>query len=271
MQASVNAAFHLDQNQKLIIVTEYSYVPTPQGQANSSTKPQNLASREHYLRYQINDEMFLFAGLMDKVYGIRTVDHTAFSRSKTGNAQNDQTHGVVFQYNTAPYEITGHAFIGNLAQDSDLRQKGFSAMVEKDLSQYHRIGSSALISQNTYVSWTRLAAHSKLGFGKGNSFLTEVGLIQNKPTTGSAETGGYALAQSLASLSRGYNFLSQIEYYNQTMSTKSADQYKWSLGFLVFPAPKFEIRASMVNGRTIDDGGTTDDQWSLQWQVHASL
>jgi hypothetical protein len=271
MQASFNAAFLLDQNQKSILVAEYSYVPTPQGQQNSSSKPPNWASREHYLRYQLNDEMFLFAGLMDKVYGIRTVDHTAYSRAKTGNAQNDQTHGFVFQYNKAPYEYTGHIFVGNLAQEASTRQKGFSAMVEKDMSQFFRVGSSVMVSQSDFVSWTRLAGHSKLGFGKRNSLLSEVGLIQNKPKSSAAETGGYALLQNLASMTRGYNFLSQVEYYNQTLSTKSPDLYKWSLGFLAFPAPKYEVRATMVNGRTIDDSGTSDDQWSLQWQIHASL
>jgi len=271
MQASANAAIHFDQNQKLILVGEFGYMPTNPAQANSSDKPSNWLSREHYLRWQVNDEYFTYVGFTDKVFGIRVVDHTAFNREKTGNAQNDQTHGVIVQRIAAPYEYTAHVFLGNMSQEANLRQKGFSFMLEKDLTQYNRIGAAALTSSNEFLQWNRLEAHNKMGFGKGNSLLVELGLSQNKPKTANAETGLYGLLEGNALIDRGYSLFSQVEYYNQTMTTSSPDQMKWSFGLLAFPYPRCELRFTFVNGRSLTDSGVTNDLTTIHSQLHISL
>lgn len=267
MQLDANLAIHLDQDQKYVFVFNQGYLPASSSGAEKST----TISREHYFRYQVNQDFYAYLGLMDKVYGIRIIDHTAYSRSKTGLAQNDQSHGFILQYLKQPYEYTFNLFLGNLSQDADLRQKGFSIMIEKDRHQYHRLGSAVLISQNDYLNLARLEVHSKFGFGKGNSLLAELGIIQNKPKNGDTTTSDYLLIESLARISRGYHFLSQIEYYNATMSSKSPDQMRWSLGFLMFPAPRFEVRTQLVNGRSMTDSGVSKDQWSMQGQLHVSL
>lgn len=271
MQASVNVALHLDENQKYVFVAEYGAIPSSGGSSSTGTTLPTAASREHYLRWQVNDTLFAFFGLMDKAYGIRNIDHTSFARSKTGNAMNDQTHGVLVQSYSAPYEYTGHVFIGNLAQEAPLRQKGFSGMIEKDINQFYRVGGSLLASTNDYLQWIRTEGHTKFGFGKGNSLLAEAGIIRNAPKGATAETGGYATTQALVLLTRGYHFLSQFEFYNQTLTTSSPDQLRWTLGLLAFPAPRFEYRASLVNGRGISESGVTDDSTSIQAQIHISL
>lgn len=271
MQADMSAAFHFDQDQKLVLVTTFGYYPVPANLKNDPNKPSEWLSREHYFRYLKSDNLTLFFGLMDKAFGIRTVDHTAFSRSKTGLAQNDQTYGVMGIYRKEPWDYTTHVFMGNLAQDSELRQRGLSLMAEKDMNQFHRLGGSFMMSENNYINWVRLAGHSKLGFGKGNSFLTEAGLIQNKPKTGEIKNGGYAIAQSMALIRRGYFFLSQAEYYNQTLSTKSPDNLKWTFGLVAFPYMKTEYRFTFVNGRDLSDESATGDSWVAQMQLHLSL
>ncbi len=271
MQASVNAAIHFDQNQKYVFVSEFGYIPTPVGQGDSGNKPSNWLSREHYLRWQVNDEYFTYFGLTDKVFGIRILDHTAFSRDKTGNAQNDQTYGVIVHKIQAPYEFTGHLFMGNTTQEASVRQKGFSFMAEKDLTQYNRIGGTVLMSNNDFMRWVRLEGHNKIGFGKGNSLLVELGMIQNKPKITNSETGFYGLLEGNALINRGYSLFSQVEYYNQTMTTSSPDQSRWAFGFLMFPYPRCEIRLSFVNGRSLTDSGVTDDQTIIHSQLHISL
>lgn len=267
MQLDANIALHLDQDQKYVFVFNEGYLPASSSGAEKAT----TISREHYFRWQVNQDFFTYVGLMDKVYGIRLIDHTAVSRAKTGLAQNDQSHGVILQYLTKPYEYTLNVFAGNLNQDADLRQKGVSVMIEKDRHQYHRIGGAVLASQNDYLQLIRAEVHSKLGFGTGNSLLAELGVIQNKPKSSDAVTGNYILLENLARIVRGYHFLSQLEYYNATMSSKSPDQLKWGFGFLIFPAPRFEVRTQLVNGRTMSDGGVSSDQWSMQGQLHVSL
>lgn len=271
MQADLSAVFHFDQDQKWVLVSSFGYYPVPESLKNSPNKPSDFISREHYLRYLKSDNLILFFGLMDKAFGIRTIDHTAFSRSKTGLAQNDQSYGIMSVYKKDPWEYTFHFFLGNLSQSAELRQKGLSLIAEKDLNQFHRVGSSFLMSENNFVNWLRLAGHSKLGFGKGNSFLAEVGLIQNKPKTGEIKNGGYALAQSMALIKRGYFFLSQAEYYNQTLSTKSPDNLKWTFGLVMFPYLKTEYRLTVINGRDLSDESASGDSWIAQMQLHLSL
>jgi hypothetical protein len=79
------------------------------------------------------------------------------------------------------------------------------------------------------------------------------------------------MLQSLLAITRGYNILSQIEYYNATLSSESTDQFKWSFGLLAFPMPRVEFRAGFVNGRNINDTSVNADAWMLQSQLHLSL
>ncbi len=271
MQANVNAAFFFDPDQKLIFVGDFGYIPTPGTSTGSTNKLSNWISREHYLRWQINDEYFTYFGLTDKVYGIRIVDHTAYSRDKTGNNKNDQTYGVIIQRVKAPYEYTAHLFMGNLTTEANVRQKGFSIMVEKDLTQYNRVGGSLLMSNNEFVQWLRMTGHNKIGFGKGNSLLVELGMIQNKPKTTKAETGFYGIFEGNALIERGYSLFSQVEYHNQTMTVASADEFRWAFGLLAFPYPRYEVRFTFANGRTLRDSQVTNDQTILQAQLHISL
>lgn len=272
MQGDVSLAIQFDQDQKYVFVAAGGYLPPQQGADGTEENKNRFLSREMYFRWNVADGYFVYAGVMDKIYGLRIVDHTAYSRAKTGNAQNDQTSGVALQYIGENKEISGHVFAGNSQQPSDLRQKGASGMFEYDISEDSRVGASALSSSNDYVNWIRAALHGKRKFGKGNSLLGEFGIIQNKGKSGGdLETGNYGLAEAMVLMQRGYNFVSQLEYYNRTGSTKSADETRWSFGVLAFPMPRTEFRVNLVNGRNISDTGVTPDSWSAQTQFHLSL
>jgi len=274
MQADASLALSLDEKSRWLIYGSIGYFPTPQAVQNSSgalEKTSQWISREYYVRFQMQRSLTFMLGLMDKVYGLRVVDHTAVHRSPLGLGQNDQTHGLQAHYVDENYELTVHPFLGNLRQAADLRQKGVSVLYEKDLKEKHRVGASALYSSNEYMQWTRMAGHSKFGFGEGNSLLTEVGIVQNKPKSGRSDTGGYLFLEGLGLITRGYFMLSQIEYFNQTMSSSSPDQFRWSFGMLAFPMPRAELRTQLVNSRVQSDAGVVNDQWMLQGQIHLSL
>jgi hypothetical protein len=274
MQADLNAAFHLDQDAKKVIVVSAGYSPTPasqQGRKEDTDK--NMISREHYLRWQNSKKLFTYYGLMDKVYGLRIADHTAYSRASTGVSMNDQTHGVMAQYYGEGVEMTGHLFVGNLLQEtSDVRQTGASFMYEKDLAEKNRLGAAILYSTGTYVQKTRMEVHSKLGLLKGNSLLSEIGFIKDTPATGAAKNmGGYAIIEGNYFIRRGYNLISQLEYYNATLGPESPDLMRWTFGLLAFPMDRLEWRMTFVNGRSISDTAVATDQWMLQTQLHLSL
>ncbi|MBS1969768.1 MAG: hypothetical protein JSU04_05650 [Bdellovibrionales bacterium] len=274
MQADLNVAIQLDQEAKYLFVVSGGYQPTPMAQqANKESNDKNLISREHYFRWQPTKKLFTYIGLMDKVYGIRTADHTAFSRAVTGVAQNDQSDGIIAQYYGGAWELTGNVFFGNIAQEAaDVRQKGGSVMFEYDVAEKNRVGFSYLQSKNNYVEKKRFEVHSKLGLDKGNSLLTEVGFVKDSPFIApSTKMGGYLMLEGLYLITRGYNLLSQIEYYNATLSPETPDQTRWTFGLLMFPAPRMEFRTTFVNGRSIADTTVSKDQWMLQAQLHLSL
>lgn len=275
MQADLNVAIPLDQKTKFLIVASGGYQPTPasaQGQKDPENK--NFISHEHYLRWQMTKELFTYFGTMDKVFGIRTADHTAYSRAITRNGQNDQSTGIIAQYYGEGWELTGNGFVGNLAQEKDekLRQKGGSIMYEHDTAEKNRIGTAVMISSNDYVGINRVEFHSKLGLEKGNSMLTEVGFFNYNPKADpNKDWGGYLLLQGVYLMERGYNVISQIEYMNASLSPKDPDLTRWTFGLLAFPMPRVEFRATFVNGRSITDTTVGKDQWMLQTQLHLSL
>jgi hypothetical protein len=274
MQADANVAIQFDRAQKYLMVLSGGYQPTPAARQNiDDPDNKNFISREHYFRWQVTKKFYTYVGTMDKVFGIRTADHTSYSRLVTDVAQNDQSTGVITQYYGDNWEITGDLFIGNVLQeDEDVRQKGLSVMMEFDVADKNRLGFAVMQSKNDYVEKTRLELHQKLGFEKGDSLLTEVGFVKDSPLASpSDKVGGYFMLQSLLAITRGYNILSQIEYYNATLSSESADQFKWSFGLLAFPMPRVEFRAGFVNGRNINDTSVNTDAWMLQSQLHLSL
>ena len=273
MQADAGTTLVLDSQQKFLMVATASYFPTPRALANAEggQRPSNFISRETYLRWNPVKPLFFSLGLMDKVFGLRIADHTAVNRSQTGLSMNDQAHGLAVQYMNKDWELTIHPFIGNLSQEEQLRQKGASLMFEADFDEKARVGGSVLSSQNAFVAWNRLAMHGKIGYRGKNSFLAEIGGIQNKPKTSEATLGVYALIENLGNFARGYNVLSQFEYLNETGSSKSPDQLRWTLGLLIFPAPRYEVRTTIVNSRIQSDSGVSEDQWLIQAQLHLSM
>ncbi|RYZ68945.1 MAG: hypothetical protein EOP09_08600 [Proteobacteria bacterium] len=107
---------------------------------------------------------------------------------------------------------------------------------------------------------------------KGNSLLSEIGFVKNNPKVAPVDRfGGYLMMEGVYAITRGYNLLSQIEYYNSTLSAETPDTTRWTFGLLMFPMPKMEFRTTFVNGRIIQDTTVTKDTWMLQAQLHLSL
>ncbi len=272
MQADVNAAIFLDEDQKKTIVASVGYVPEPFRLQNSGEKVDTMISREHYFRYQMKDELWLSVGMMDKVYGIRHSDHTAFSRSRTGIAQNDQTHGLVAHYIGSNYEYAGHIFMGNLYQDSELRQKGASGMFEFDVREAFRVGTSVLMSSNSFVDHQRLAVHSKYGLGHGSALLFEMGLIKNSPKTGDSSQGYYIFSEAIQKVVRGYHIFANGQSYKSDMTSANPDVVRLGAGLQAFPMQRVELRIEVQNERLITNAATiAPDTWAFLAQLHLSL
>ncbi|MFZ4404162.1 MAG: hypothetical protein ACOYOK_08685, partial [Pseudobdellovibrionaceae bacterium] len=272
MQLDVNSAIFFDKDQKWTLYGSGGYVPKPQGSNGSKEQERNFISREYYIKWQKNENFWVYLGFLDKVYGIRTPDHTAFSRKQVGVAQNDQAHSILFQYSNEKNDFFIQPFLGNLNQEKDLRQVGASLMYEYQPIEKLRVGGSFLSSKNDYARLDRGALHLRFGIDKGHSVLTETGLIQDTPaSSGKSSLGAYGLFQSTLRLQRGLNFISIGQYYKKKLDSVTDDQTKWGLGILYFPMQRFELRVEALNTKTIAADEVPDPGWSLQTQLHLSL
>lgn len=269
-----NAFIFSDSNH--IIMTSIGYAPTPSANDGSAEQKRNITSHEYYYRYQSSKTNSFYFGFMDKVYGIRTPDHTAFSRKQLGLSMNDQTHGLVFHNLQKQSDFFSHIFIGNLLQKSEDRQVGVSVLYEQNWGSYRRWGTSILFSQNYWVTWQRFAQHLRFKLDQGNSVLFEVGLLQDQPkvVVGNAnetKAGIYGLFQNMMAIQRGLFLMSIGEYYKSALDSDHSDQFKWHIGTMWMPVQRLETRFELINYKTISPTQVTDGGWVAQVQAHISL
>ena len=278
MQAEGSLAIFFDKKQKFGLIGSFGYVPLPRRYTNSGSGVPASAdvgtqiSREHYLRWQATRSLWVYAGLMDKVYGIRIVNHTAYSRSKVGVAQNDQSHGVILQYIRPKWELAVNGFAGNMFQEQKYRQKGASTLIEYQLKEAWRIGATALMSNNDYVAQNRYGLLTRYGFGSGSALLFEGGVLQDAISQGKTKTGYYVYSEVMQKLFRGYNLFFTGQAWRDEFESNRPDNIKTGAGFLMFPMQRLEFRAEVENTRqTINSANVPVESWALMGQVHVSL
>jgi hypothetical protein len=271
MQADAGFAYHFDENDKYIFVASAGYTRTP---INADIKEgawnYNLISREHYVRVQVAEEHFISVGLIDVAYGLRLVDHTAVNRRGIGLDQNSQTHGLLYNYFPEKWIIGLHAFAGNQMRDEVTRMSGFSTTIEYELREKLTVGASALNGKTDLQKQLTYSVHSRVGIGKGSSFMTEWGLHKIEPNAGEAMTGAYGVLMGTMRLIRGLDFETQLEMYKADMKD-SAENYRYSLGLTYFPFQRVEWRFQCVDSRSLAPAEVKGDAWFAQTQLHLSL
>lgn len=270
MQGDIRATLKFGENDKFIISGDYGQTPPPQ-KGLIDKKYDNLRSRSHYLGYKINDNYGVYAGMMDKVYGLRIVEHSAYSRVTTLTTQNDQTHGVVGHYLGELWEGGLHVYSGNMSQSNDLRMKGVSSLIERTVSDIHRLGASIKIEKNEYQNLNSYSIHGRFNLKEGSSLLTEIGQVNKKTQNGSDDKiSQYGLLQTYLRPIRGLYVLSNIEYYKND-STNKDYLIRWGPGIQYFPAPKLEMRADIYNTRNFSNNIVQKDSWLFLYQLHLWL
>lgn len=266
-----------DSDAKYVGVMTFGRVVSPANYAQGSPIDRILA-REYYLRAEVIKSWWIYGGLMEKVYGIRNIDHTSYQREYQGfNVTNNdvngiaQSHGVVIQHIAKGWELSFNYFLGNPYDDQQYKASGFAGMAEFEVAENKRLGFSALSSTSDVLKKQMTSVHYRHQLAQGSSLMTEMGLIQDQLTGQEQTTGSYFFLESLILLTRGVNFKATVERYNQKFDPAVPDQWKWSAGFLIFPAPRFEWRFEAVNARQFSNKGAYDDQWALESQIHVSL
>ena len=273
MQGEVNAAFFLDQDQKYTLYGSYGYRPLPERFQNGNLKkPEEWITREHYIRVRYRDDLYLYAGLMDKTFGIKNVDHTGFNRRFTQLTMDDQSHGILAHLIKDTYEFTGQLFVGNLQQDEELRPQGASFHFDRALGEKSAYGISYLTQKNDFTERQMVSTQYRAGLReKGNGFLAEVGFVDEKPKGSSSVMGVYSFIESMSRLAKGHHLLIKFETWKPDVKTAENETFRYGLGFLSFPWARTEFRFDLYNQRTIVPAQANQDTWIVTGQLHLSL
>lgn len=271
MQIDVGAAVAIDPDLKYLLMLGYGYVPR-NSTIESERRQVRFVAREVYLRVQATEKVWLYAGKMDKAYGIRTVDHTAYNRAPLELTMNAQAHGATVEYLGEKSDFAVNYFNGNMeADDQKAEQKGLAGTFEYELIERGRFGLSALQSKaEDQRAVMALGGHWRQGLSLGTALLFEYGIIQKKQGE-TAANGSYTFLETMIRLGRGSHFITNVERYNRDVDLANPDTWKVGFGFLLFPVQRFELRLQAIHQRDVSAQIVTPDQWQIQGQVHVSL
>lgn len=270
MQFDVRGTVKFGENDKFIFVGDYGKTPKPQQPIPGLTQD-DYRSRNLYFGYRPSKKVGIYAGLMDKVYGIRVIEHIAYSRVVPQVTMNDQTYGVAAHFLTDDWEGGVHGYIGNFSQDSDLRMKGVSTMWEKTVSKIHRVGASFLTQKNDYSSLTSYAVHGRFNIKDGSALLAELGQAAKTTDNNQDEgTSRYGLLQTSVRPFRGFYLLANVDYLKQDIK-KSDYTVRWGPALQYFPIQRLEFRADIYDTRNFSSTTTNKDTWMYLLQTHIWL
>jgi hypothetical protein len=268
MQADARVIMKFGENDKFVAVGNFGYAPLPETLKNEQSE---WRSREHYIGYRPTPKFGIYAGLMDKIFGIKVVEHIAFSRQAPEVTQNDQVHGVVAHYLGEQWEMFAHGFAGNLSQEEDIRMKGGSVQLERTVFDIHRLGASFMSSSNAYQDLLSYSTHARLNLKEGSAVLAEIGQTERKTQNGSDDrTMRYGLMQTYLRPSRGLYFLANIEYFKRDVE-ESDYTVRWGPGVQFFPVQRVELRFDAYNTRNFSPDSSSKDSWMYLVQTHIWL
>ncbi len=272
MQADLNLVAKFGSNDKFITSVSFGYAPIPRSIQNTPAgdKIDKFRTREHYIGFRPTANLGFYAGLMDKPFGIRVVEHVAYSRITPQLTMDDQAHGVTLHYNTQAFEAGANVFVGNLAQEQDVRMKGAAGTFEVTLFEKNRFGLSYLSQANTLLSVSAMAMHLRSGLDHGNSILFEVGKVDKKAKLiASDKQEYYGLFQNHIRAKRGLYILNSVEYYKN--ATDNSYRVRFGPSLQYFPMSRIELRVDLNNTRNFNQEISTKDRWDLMGQIHLWL
>ena len=267
MEASAALVAKLNKD-RLIFVADLSYAPKPMGGSGGGDQSfKDYCQREFFAGYRLTKEWGVYAGLMDKAFGIRVPDHAAYSRSVTGLNQNDQTYGVLGHYLKNKWEIALQPFVGNFVQAERLRQKGFTTQLGYNLSETARIGYSFLRSKSSYSDLLMYSIEGRLSVSKGDSLLAEFGQVDKSADGVPAIVSRYLFVQNHFLLRQGLFSVLTLEMLQRDIND-SSQTYRFGPGVQYYMSNHVEWRADIYDSRSFQSSSDSPDSWTLTAQMH---
>jgi len=143
----------------------------------------NLVSRQHWLGYRPSEtsELMFRAGRMNLPFGIRSLEHTLWTRKLTRtNINDEQQYGVSAYFGAGPLRGELMGIVGNLQLRPDLyRERGYSVYLEAETFDGLALGVSSLVTHRKLDTVTLKETWRQVhgGFGRWATPLKSLVLL----------------------------------------------------------------------------------------------
>jgi hypothetical protein len=227
-----------------------------------------LVSRSFWMGVDVgkDNEVLIRAGRMNLPFGIRTLEHTSYTRKTTRTDTNDgQQYGaaVAFNFEKVRAEIMGIAGNFNIRPD-DFRERGYSAYLEYSPSTKVAVGASSLITHANLdivsgkPTWRQ--AHGLFGrfaLGKAVVLMAEADVLSTSNPPANTAIGTTALVQLDMEAVQGLHFLLTGEMKDESFKAGSpgASAGAWA-GLWWFFFPHCDFRIDGIYRNEPDPGGS---------------
>jgi hypothetical protein len=108
--------------------------------------PYVVASREHWLGYEVSSGVDVRAGRMVLPFGIRQPDHTQYVREDFGLDKYDQSYGVELDVRRDDWSLFANVFAGDLTLAAERQERGIVLTPALELGAGAGVGLSLLAS-----------------------------------------------------------------------------------------------------------------------------
>lgn len=241
MQLDLGAQIE-DPNKNWLFFYVYGHQPTIK---NQGTNQITFQSRLAWMRIKISELDYLYFGFLEKVFGIRSADHTSLARQAVGFAASPVNGlgiapGAIWHRTAEQMDFALNFFSKNDSEPETLAASGSSGLLEFTVFDRLRLGVSALDQKNDIKKNSIQAFHIRCCTKSPIKWLSEYG--------NTSETINYT-----DTTQRGQYFSNQLwwiaeQAFHPTLSYEWAktetliNSTKWSLGAQWNFQENFEIR-----------------------------
>ena len=213
----------------------------------------NLTSRQHWLGYApIPGSLMIRGGRMNLPFGIRSIEHTLWTRAFTRTSINDdQQYGLSLAFETPILRGELMAIAGNLQlRPGEYREQGYAGYVEWPASDRFVLGASSLLThrdldprrlRKTFHQAHGLMARWQTPF-EPLVVLTEWDYALESPEGQPWRNGFVGYAQADLEPLRGIHFLVTFEANNIGTRAARYSSYGTWLSYAWFFAPHADLR-----------------------------
>lgn len=270
MQNDFSLSSMFGARKQFTVTATYGTLP----KERSQLKEDDTYSREHYIGYRPTENIGIYLGKMDKVFGLRTADHASPARYVPKTGIYDATHAALIHLQNEKFDLGLQYFTGDQQRDEDERSSGYTGKFEYSISEKIKAGLSYKSEEDKLESGKKYSDKSllmKAGIGKNSSVLFEYGLSDSElKTGGSATTSQFIFLQNYIYLRRGLYFMMTYDQYTADTSA-SSETHSIAPGINWFPLQRLEFRGEFKNTKKYDSNTLTEDTWTFLGQVHLWL